>query len=391
MSDRTKVGLLVHYSYNNYGNHLTNFAARRVLEECHSDVDMIVLFGGKFERWLGALGRMPARLMRVLRDGELGGKLAALARRFARSSDAGPEESSPVERARLARFAEFSAEWLRPRFVPVRKRFTLEGHYDIFVVGSDQIWNYDHDLGPWFFLDFAGDAVRACLAPSVGHRQLPKEWVSYYKRWLSRFSEVTVREANWVDEFRELLGSVPVTLLPDPTLMLPVEAWDEVCSDWSHEHPYLLVYELGALSAAEREFAAEWATHGGLETLWLSPSSPDTGWASNAADFLAMVRGASAVLTDSYHGCVFAFLFDRPLVILPRSGAAAGMNTRIETLTGQLGLGDRSLGSQTPQTAFDHDYSDGRSALEGLRTVTWEYLARHGMRAPSGVSVQEGS
>lgn len=387
MSGVERVGLVVHYGLRNYGNHLTNFAARRVLEKCGCRVDMIVFTGGLARRRLAAVCRLPLRTLRVLQEGGILRKAGGwLARMPATSQRQRSSELQALEQGRLRRFEEFASLHLRPRLVPVRQRFDLNRKYDQFVVGSDQIWNCNSELAPWFFLDFADDAKKTCLAPSVGQRSLPLEWIPMYKRWLSSFEELTVREFCWVDGFNQLLGTGQITLLPDPTLMLSVQEWEGVASEPAETAPYLLVYELGTMSDESKKFAEELASREGLETLWLSQHTRTAGWDSNASDFLAMVRDATAVMTDSYHGTIFGFLFDRPLIVLPRSGAEDGMNTRIETLLDQLALADRAIQRQSPRTALAHDYSAGRAALSQLQDATWAYLSRRGFAAPPALA-----
>ena len=51
--------------------------------------------------------------------------------------------------------------------------------------------------------------------------------------------------------------------------------------------------------------------------------------------WLNNIRCADLVITDSYHGCVFSIIFNRPFVFLGNEGRG---NARIESLFEMLGI-----------------------------------------------------
>lgn len=376
----TKIGLVAHYSSSNYGNHLVNYAARRILERCGCEVDLLVPEGGRLTLTLGRITRLPLKLLRLGPVGLWDRVRGRLQRRVA-SAEA-PAGDSRSHELRLARFRQFSDEHLRPIAVDVSRRVDLVRSYDAFAVGSDQIWNYDYDLGPWHFLDFVHGQPTVTLSPSVGHDVIPREWMRSYKSGLSRFREVGVRELRWVESLPSWPGRPEFTLLLDPTLMVTREEWAEIASLSPSDKPYILVYALGDLLPEQRSFIAELSEIHGLEVRWLSERVGGELWETNAADFLGMVSGAACVVTDSYHGAIFSFLFDRPLALIRRHGFAGAMNARVETLVKLCHLDSRFIDLLDPAQALAHDYREGHRALEDHRVAYWDYLDRHGL-APS--------
>lgn len=380
MNETSHVGLVVHYSETNYGNQLVNYATKRILESGGSSVDLIVFRGGQRQLRVAAFRRVHGKILRLLADRELVDRVVGRVRRFAERDDVAGVVRQDFEARRVERIREFAAGHLSPVVeVRVEDRWQLDARYDHFVVGSDQIWNYDYGLGPWYFLDFAERAKRACLAPSIGHSSIPREWASFYRDCLSGFDEVSVRESHWVSDLSKLAPGVPISLLVDPTLMLDDAEWGTLTRARVDVPDYLLVYELGEFSEEQGHFVRETARVNGLEVRWLSQRKPDEGWVSDPSDFLSEVKNAACVVTDSFHGAVFSFLFDRALVIVRREGFASEMNARIDTLVAELHLADRLLDQQAPESALAHDYSVGRAALVTLREVFWRYLARHGL------------
>ena len=50
---------------------------------------------------------------------------------------------------------------------------------DVFMSGSDQIWNVGYKFNPFMFLDFAGDKQRVAYASSIGLSQIPPQNVKH--------------------------------------------------------------------------------------------------------------------------------------------------------------------------------------------------------------------
>lgn len=375
---RSKVGLIAHYSRSNYGNHLVNLALRKVLANCGNEVDLIVFTGGSARRRLASLVRFPFKLLRLVRDGLILDRITGqVLRRLPRvqREDLGGD----VRPRRLAEFDAFAQEHLEPNFTKVGSRKLLARKYDRFLIGSDQIWNYDYDLGPWHFADFAPNGAKVAMAPSVGHEGIPLEWRRFFKRRLSDFDVVGTRELLWTESLPDWASRPNFVELIDPTLVVSKREWENLAASSEARVDGVLVYELGGLSQAQRSFVSEIASSQGLGAFVLSEREAGDQWATNAADFLSMIASASCVVTDSYHGAIFAFMFDRPLVLIERDGFASSMNSRIDTLVRNLRLEDRLMSALRPQDVLVHDYSAGRVALQGLRAEFMEYMRSHGL------------
>lgn len=244
----------------------------------------------------------------------------------------------------------------------------------MFVVGSDQVWNYDYELGRWLFLDFARPERIATLAPSVGHASIPLEWRRTYGRWLGRFREIGAREIDWASSLPTL--TTRITRLIDPTLAIDREHWNRLARRPETDGG-VLIYELGAISNEHAEKVQQIASKHKLSITTLSPNAQGEAWASDAADFLGRIASADCVVTDSYHGAIFAFLFDRPVLIARRSGFAGSMNSRIDALIENFHLEDRLIENVDLDDALQHDYRHGYESLEVLRAEFRAYVRRN--------------
>lgn len=367
-----RVGLVVHYSTSNYGNHLVNLAVRRTLEACGHDVELIVFEGGAKQLAAARRRRMAKKLVRLIRSRELGDRVR---RRFIRVTPPTPLQS---EARRIQRFQEFSDQHLMPTFHQAGKRHELVHHFSHFVMGSDQVWNYDYGLAPWHFLDFADPSACTFVGPSVGHAAIPLEWRKFYAAHLAGHRDVGVREIDWTAGLPELEPEERFTLVPDPTLVVLPDEWRALARVPEGYVGGVLLYELGEATDRQIGFVQEIASQHHLRVNHLSANVGGRLWDTDAAEFLGMISAAECVVTDSYHGAIFAFLFDRPLVLLRRHGFAGAMNSRIDNLVAQLNLEDRQIDRLSPETAVIHDYAAGYQDLAEFRASFWAYLARHG-------------
>ena len=102
---------------------------------------------------------------------------------------------------RFRRFEAFVAEEmaLSPRrYTSVDQLRAEAPEYDVYVAGSDQIWNpyifADRQFDPAFLLDFGGAVRRIAYAPSLGVPTLPEDKAAELKGFLAPFSALSVRE-----------------------------------------------------------------------------------------------------------------------------------------------------------------------------------------------------
>lgn len=372
---RPSVGLIVHYSNTNYGNHLVNFASVRIFERCGFTATLID-FASMRQPLLSTVKRMPRKLLRL----GVSGVWSRLRGRLIRQLDAlrNSEPTHPDDSARAQRFSAFAEQHFDLLRVQPKDRESLAQAFDRFAVGGDQIWNFDHSARTWHFADFAEGHIVATLAPSVGHSSIPLEWKGYYRQQLSRFGEFGARETDWLDSLGPRDELPRAQLLIDPTLMLDVADWRELAAHSELKNTGLLVYTLGPLLEDQVRFVHEVSQLGGLHVTHLSPKVGGEIWGTDASDFLALLDQCTALITDSFHGAALSFLFDKPVTILPRPGSEHGSSFRVDTLVRQLHLQDRVFPNISLEQVLKHDYSSGKQEVTQLRAHFWDYLERCG-------------
>lgn len=242
-----------------------------------------------------------------------------------------------------------------------------------YIVGSDQVWRciYARNIesAPFFFLNFATLEQRQrsiAYAASFGSDEwegTPEE-TAECARLLRDFKVVSVREHSGIRICRDVFG-VKAVQMPDPTLLLEQEDYNRLIRRWrtkSTKTPFMAVYLLDetaektelvqGLSQCTGLYPQHLMPHPGAEKLMdrLPLSIPQ---------WLRFIRDSECVLTDSFHGCVFSIIFNKPFICLGNENRGSA---RFDSLLGTFGLRDRLV------TNYDKD-----AILQLLNTpIDWE-------------------
>ena len=101
---------------------------------------------------------------------------------------------------------------------------TLGKVYDLYICGSDQIWN-PYWFEPHFFLDFvAKEKTKIAYAPSLGISNVPKEFHDLFRKYLSSFDGISLREAKMASQLSDIVGREIINVC-DPVFLLDRKIW----------------------------------------------------------------------------------------------------------------------------------------------------------------------
>ncbi len=212
-------------------------------------------------------------------------------------------------------------------------------NYDIFITGSDQVWNMTW-FDPNYFLEFVPDEKKKiAYAVSMGHSSLTEEQKDYLKRVLPTFTAISVREKDMVDLLQPLTDK-KIEWVLDPTLLLDKGDWDEICPERRIKEKYLFCYFLGH-DERIRKLAKKHAKKNNLKIVNLPHlcgiAKADIGFGNYKLydvapnDFISLIKYADCVFTDSFHACVFSGIYNKNFVAFNRHGMES-MATRIYSL-----------------------------------------------------------
>ena len=96
--------------------------------------------------------------------------------------------------------------------------------------------------------------------------------------------------------------------------------------------------------------------------------------ASDPCEFLWLFDHADLVLTDSFHACIFSFLFNKPFLVYDRNWTDGNMNSRLETLLKKFHLERKYASAGLENDIWEHDYTDGYKQLALERQKATDFL-----------------
>ena len=386
-----KLAVMTWYHYRNYGTALQVSALSRVLRELGH------------EPWV--IQYKPNWYFPQIPDYRLSSVFKRYLCRSDRRSSPHRREYCPEEKERL--FAAYQSETLQFTEPCVTKTDLerLNEEFDAFLCGSDQIWA-PICYNARYFLDFVHDPrKKIAYAPSMGVKKWDDLYVKHAVRdLLQSFDSISVREEAGRKLIRECSGRDAAVVL-DPTLLLTADAWaEQLPQDASGSgKPYLLVYQLGS-DPSHLELAAQTAAELGLELRLIPVSKDDLDKPGcirtpiGPREFLAWIRSAAYVCTDSFHGMAISVLFHRPFTALPRFQARdpRNQNSRVLQLLRSVSMEDRLFNGKNGVLIPKRkpDFAQADAALEKLRASSLQYLTealRHAEAAqplPRRVTVQ---
>ncbi len=232
---------------------------------------------------------------------------------------------------------------------------------DIYIVGSDQVWNYKYLDTPRsasfrpMFLDFGNEQVkRIAYAASWGVKELPEEIRKIIKPFLSKFDYIGVREKSGLELCREC-DRDDAEWVCDPTLLLSANTYRKIYLENDISKPkikYILLYMLNNECDFDIQQVYDFAEKKELEVIYVTGNGIIDKRQKNYAtipEWLYLVDNAEYVITNSFHCGVFSTIFYKQFGIVPLTGKAEGMNVRFESLFELRGIGNRFI--------LDNDFS----------------------------------
>lgn len=218
---------------------------------------------------------------------------------------------------RVARFFAFGRERLKysggytPRPSGLRK---LAQRYDLAMTGSDEVWKVDHmrRFDPTFYLDFCDPATTRIISYAASASMVTDltKRADVVRPLLERFDAIAVRDPGTGDQVTALTGREP-QMVVDPTLLWD---WDRENLPPIVEGGYVAVYSY--LNDTEMAAVRTAADAKGLKVICFGcrhkAADVNLGWIG-PEEWLRVVKHADLVVTNFFHGVVFALLFGRPV------------------------------------------------------------------------------
>ena len=292
---------------------------------------------------------------------------------------------APFVWSRGRKFKAFYANHLKTTnqvFHSCEEAALLEKEYDKFIVGSDQVWNADHNgTDPAYFLSFVNDRCKKIsYSSSFGMDAIPPDLYKWYEDGINGIGCISTREEAGQRIISELSGR-KAHLVLDPVFLLEPEQWLRFVDNERSIRNYTFYYlnapfDLGdikrvtGLTDSEQHVLSssvnirDFIKKGRKVTFSLSPE-----------DFLSEIYNAELVVTTSFHCLAFSIIFRKKFIAI--LSGDKGRDERLLNLLKITGLENRifTRDMTIEQVEQDIDYDKVEHRLNIFKKYSRDYLS----------------
>ena len=296
-------------------------------------------------------------------------------------------KNAKVKLPREQKFKAFRKAHLKEtrRYRTVRQLRAHPPKCDLYIAGSDQLWNSKLTEGmydPAYFLDFGRKDVRRATYAIGTYFPDPEAAKKTIAPMLRNLDAVSLREARFMRPVMQAADAkTPMHIDVDPTLLLDAAAYDALLpKEPLEKQPFIVIYTMpGPAQKQVNEAAKLLERETGLHLIDVNgnPNAENCKIKDHRVcspeEFLWYIKNAEIVLTNSFHGTVFSVLYHKRFATILHKETG----NRVSELLDKLGLSDRytdGTGEVNGILAQPVDWSNAETALEALRTESVRYL-----------------
>lgn len=350
-----KIGIITIHNSPNYGACLQSYALYHYIEQQGDDVEIIDL-----HRPAAYEDYVPSKKYTCARPVKRGclSKIKGIVKMALGIKTKAKSLYSPTA---IQKFDNFnSVIKLSQAYRCIDELYANPPKYDLYISGSDQLWNPTqiYCLEP-YFLTFVPKNIgkKISFATSIGITDLRENEKADFKKWLSSYDDISVREFQAQELLQGLLPEKNVHQVADPTFLLEPNEW-KVMAVKPQQRKYILMFTLQHRPEV-LEYCLQLSKQSGLPLVALGQMQPNVMDGSYTAvkdagpkEFLGYIGNAEMVITDSFHCTVFSLIMGAKnfyTYIAPDNHRGS----RIIDLLGTYGLKDHLL-----KTTLDASYDD---------------------------------
>lgn len=260
--------------------------------------------------------------------------------------------------------------------------------FDTFIVGSDQVWRDSYGRVESYFCDFAKGKNKKLIsyAASFGLSswQFDAKRTENLVRLATDFQAISVREDDAVALCDKYLKKEALNVL-DPTLLLNSEDYDRLIekADLSESEGDMMVYILDK-NQEKQDLIDKVSIKLNLKAFTVMPDKvlgKDTRRCDSRCVYpkvekwLKGFKDAKFVLTDSFHGMVFAIIYRKPFAVIANKKRGVA---RFTSLLSAIGLEDRLFFESDLENldliVTKCDFEDAERRLYELKNLSLQFL-----------------
>lgn len=221
----------------------------------------------------------------------------------------------------------------------------LNKNYDIFITGSDQVWN-DNITGEYdeYFLSFSNNSKKISYAASFGKQNISSSTKEKIDKYLPKFDAISVREQSGINLINEIIIS-KVSRVCDPVFLFSKQDWEkEIEKKKLINGEFILYY---SLEANDKLFNKSilLSKELNIPIFGIHPQCFNYGREVKSLrsvgplEFLWLIKNAKVVCSNSFHAVAFSIIFEKHLFHLPH----ITLGSRSKELLILLGIHEEDL------------------------------------------------
>lgn len=244
------------------------------------------------------------------------------------------------------KYDEFRKNYLKiteKRYVSNSELKSNPPEADIFICGSDQIWNskFNNGKDPAFYLDFVPKGKRrAAYAASFATDRIEECVRDITKKRINKLDYIGVREISALNILEDLGIDNGIQVM-DPVFLLSKEMWLNMTYEVDKKEKYIFVYDFDG-NELIKEVALKLAKEKKLKiyTVFKSDYSDKVIKGMGPIDFISYIKNAEFVISNSFHGTAFSIIFEKQFIVVNRKEE---INTRMRDLLTILKIENRLI------------------------------------------------
>ncbi len=369
-----RVGILTYHNTLNFGALMQCYALYKACSDLGADVEVI-----DYRNWVIENNVRPISM--VTRRGKERINIKSIIRLLC---------AYPMIKSKKASFDGFIKKNIKLSKKVYAKREKILNdppEYDKYIIGSDQVWNYNiNGMDTTYLMDFVKDKSRIfSFSSSFGLESIDKDKENIYSNLLVRIPEISVRERQGAKIIRDLTGK-DAKVLCDPVFLLPKEEWISLISANKGSKnsticTYFLNYNTKGQFESEynkREDLKQYKNvklAGGITFRDFLNKNIKVKIFGGPLDYLKSIYEARYVFTDSFHATVFAILFEKNFVTFLSGNK--GRDSRIIDLLKHFNMENRIYNGSLSNLNDRIDTTGNKRICEEIRMEAIEYLKKN--------------
>lgn len=355
-----KIGIITFHNSDNYGAVLQTLALQKKLSELNNDVYIInYICKSKINMY---------KIFRINKNNSIKSNIRAVI----------DIPFRVIKRRRICKITKTMYNISNDIFYSSSEIEKADLNYDIYICGSDQVWNYENTkFDKTYFLNFEKKYnKKMSYAASFGINQIDKKYEKEYIELINEIKYLSVREETGKNIIKNLTNRECEVVL-DPTLLLNQEKWISYTNTRNRYKNYILLYSLN--NKKEIYSIAKKLSNltgcrilqintGGLKDL----ASTFKNIIPNPLEFVNLINGANYIITDSFHGTAFSVNLNKNFFVYLGKGLKS--HSRIIDLLTKCGLTDRIIIENKELDLSDINYNEANKILESEREKSMNFI-----------------